>query len=577
MNMPVSSEKMLPWLERGLFLLLIGWLFAAAARMELEYYDGYDSMLNADYFLGETESYQSTRGPLMGFLLVPAQAFKRSAGLHPLEVRPHHFTMALLHGLYLLAVYLVLIRVCGRSLASWLAFLFAVPVFLFFTYAPFISHDILPGIFLLGMVYLADRFMDTPGKRTWTGLVLLGAGAALIKHTYALFWVFILLGPVVLALLERRGAGRVRALALLGAALASGLVSVLVLGFVLEGAMPELGFFARIGRQIGYLSGEAHDKSQVSPLWVYLRNLPAFGIAAMVLVIPGLIMSWRVNRMLRACVIVWVLGLIAMHVISIRQVRYLAFLLPLTALLIATPIQVLLKHSLALPLLLLAWATNLFTVYSPLREAAHAFSTFYCTSPVRAFLEPVDTDGVLRTPIIVNWNLLSFMHERDAPLVADIYHDTFHLGTHHLSDLYDCERADLIRLESEQVPQLEKWPDRSAMLITTSGPLLNPVSWKRVPARNRDALQQLVFLAETKEVAPGQVTARASNQGNVAAVQWPGLADLTPKVFLPRWISPEYPDSHPVEMVAVDLWVLRGVQRLPLSHVVTLRYFRRVE
>jgi hypothetical protein len=103
------------------------------------------------------------------------------------------------------------------------------------------------------------------------------------------------------------------------------------------------------------------------------------------------------------------------------------------------------------------------------------------------------------------------------------------------------------------------------------------VSWKRVPARNRDTLQQLVFLAETKEVAPGQVTARASNQGNVAAVQWPGLADLTPKVFLPRWVSPEYPDSHPVEMVAEDLWILHGVERLPLSQAVTLRYFRRVE
>lgn len=584
-RMKTTSDWTQPWLpglERGLFVLLIGWLFAAAALVELEYYDGYDSILNADYFIGETEGYQATRGPLMGLLLVPAQAYKRSAHLHPLDVRPHHFTLAILHSLYLLAVYLVIVRVCGRSLASLMAFLFAVPVFLFFTYAPFISHDILPGIFLLGMVVLADRFMDRPGKGAWMGLVLLGGGAALIKHTYALFWVFVVLGPVAVAVLEgvRDSKGRkiFRAtLMLLGAAVASGVLCVVVLGFALKGAMPDLGFFERVGEQIEYLSGEAHDKSQISPLWVYLRNLPAFGIAAMVLILPGLVMSWRENRTLRACVIVWVLGVIAMHVISIRQVRYLAFLLPITALLIATPIRVLLKQPFALPGLLALWATNLFTAWSPVGEAGHAFSDFYRHSPARAFLEPVDTDGLLRTPIILNWGLLSFMHERDAPLVADIYHDTFHLGTHHLFNLYDCEKGDLIQLSNDEIPHLENWPDGAVMMGTSAGPLLNPVSWKRVPARNKDVLEQFIFLSKSITVAPEQVTVRSTNKGDVAVVQLPVLADLGPRVLIPRWVSAEYPSSHPVEMVGDDIWVLHGVKQLPLLQPVRLRYFRRVD
>ena len=202
----------------------------------------------------------------MGSLLTPAEAIKQAQGMHPLEVAPHHLTMALLHCVYLLGAYFILIRVCGRHFASWLAYLCAVPAFLFFTYAPYISHDILPGIFLLTMVYLSDRYMDSPGKGKSIALVLLGAGAALIKHTYALFWVFCFLGPVLLALFEKRKEAFRPVAMLVLAAIGSGVLCVIVLGIALKGALPELGFFERIARQVEYLSGEAHDKSQISPL-----------------------------------------------------------------------------------------------------------------------------------------------------------------------------------------------------------------------------------------------------------------------------------------------------------------------
>ena len=571
-------ENALPWLEGLLFALLLAWLAASAVLVKTEYYDGYDSIVNASYFLGESKEYQSTRGPLMGLLLIPAEAIKRAQSMHPLEVAPHHITMAVLHSVYLLGAYFILIRVCGRRFASWLAYLCAVPVFLFFTYAPFISHDILPGIFLLTMVYLADRFMDSPGKRKLAGLILLGAGAALIKHTYALFWVFCFAGPVLLALIEKRKAAFGPALKLVLAAAGSGLLCVLVLGIALKGAMPDLGFFERVARQVEYLSGEAHDKSQISPLWIYLRNFPAFGVAAVLLILPGLVLSWRKSRMLRACVIVWVLAVIVMHLIGIRQVRYLAFVMPLTALLIVAPIQWLSRFRVGLPAVGLAWVSVFFTIYSPLREALHAFDVFHRTNPARAFLKPLDESGYLRTPIVINWGLLSFMHEREVPLVSDIYHGTFHLGSHHLFNLYGLKQGDIVRIESNQLGQLQDWPDGAVLMGTSAGPLLNPVSWQRVPPRNRDVLEQFIYLSEHLDVSPVSVVSGTMNGQNYAVAQMPELAALRPKILIPRWVSEEYPGgSQAVEMVMDNAWVLHGVKQLPLNKPVRIRYFKRVE
>ena len=60
--------------ERLFFLLLGGWLLAAAAVVDIEYYDGLDSVANARFYTGQSPEYVATRGPLMGLLLIPAEA-----------------------------------------------------------------------------------------------------------------------------------------------------------------------------------------------------------------------------------------------------------------------------------------------------------------------------------------------------------------------------------------------------------------------------------------------------------------------------------------------------------------------
>src|SRR5690348_15385270 len=84
------------------------WLLLSAALVDIEYYDGLSAICNARYFLRRAPFYFFDRGPLMAWLLMPAEALKDWLGRHPLDVRLHHATMAVLHTGYLAAVWAAL-------------------------------------------------------------------------------------------------------------------------------------------------------------------------------------------------------------------------------------------------------------------------------------------------------------------------------------------------------------------------------------------------------------------------------------------------------------------------------------
>src|SRR5215470_3703233 len=97
------------------------WLLLAAVLVDIEYYDGRSAICNARYFLGRSSFYLFDRGPVMGWLQMPAELVKDWLRLHPLEVRPHHVTMALLHVGYLLAVWGALVRQLGQRWSTFIA------------------------------------------------------------------------------------------------------------------------------------------------------------------------------------------------------------------------------------------------------------------------------------------------------------------------------------------------------------------------------------------------------------------------------------------------------------------------
>ena len=48
------------------------WLIYSAFVLDIEYFDGYDAVINSYYFARDTPLYIAYKAPLMGLILVPA-------------------------------------------------------------------------------------------------------------------------------------------------------------------------------------------------------------------------------------------------------------------------------------------------------------------------------------------------------------------------------------------------------------------------------------------------------------------------------------------------------------------------
>ena len=401
-------------------------LLVAAIVLRVECHDGYDAMANARYLLGDVSAYNANRTPMMSFLILPAQWLASHLQLNPLDVRLQHLSMALLHIGYLLGVYVMVCRVHGRGLASVAAFVAAVPSVVFWSYAPFISHDILPGILLLGMILAAVRFCDAPSKKLWTALVLIGACAALIKQTFGLFWV----GLFLAALLDCELRKNWRVLAMLFAgAVTSGALTWLILGWVLAGTWPETMLLLRPLRQLGHLQGQAVSV----PWWMYIANLPAYGWCALAGIVPALVLSWRQSRVMRFAAVCWLVGAMAMQVLGYKEVRYLLFLAPVTALLLVPVIKASIRHR---ALLIVGTALLVIDIGRASWEAARLQDDFFLTGPVHGILAPLRSpQGDLRQPLYMSYQLLSYRDNTRPPFVGDRYHRMFHFSPSHMQRL----------------------------------------------------------------------------------------------------------------------------------------------
>jgi len=322
---------------RGAVVLMVLWQVAATALVSVDYYDGYEAMQNARYWLGDATSYRPARWPFTAIVALPSEWLRPTLSLHPLDPRVDHVASGVLHAGTLVAVALMLSRRCGATWATVAAFIAAIPTYVYFSYAPFLSNDIAPGALLLAMVITCEDFLEprgAPRARTFLTLVGLGATAALIKPSLGVFWLSILCaaGATALSLPSAERRPRLaRVTMLLAGASLSGALYWIVCGVALPA---ELGhtFWIRPFHQLQTLAGSI--SAEQPPAWLYLRNLPAYGVAAGLGIIPGLVLSWRAGSVGRLAALTWLGCLVVMQLYVQREVRYLAFLAPTTALLL---------------------------------------------------------------------------------------------------------------------------------------------------------------------------------------------------------------------------------------------------
>lgn len=414
------------------------WLAWATTWVNIDFDDGYSTIANAQYFLGITSDYFWQRGPALALVLVPAEWLAGYLGLHPFDVRPHHASMALIHLVYLVGVGRLLFQHFGARPPSLLALLAALLTPVFFSYAPFISHDLFPGLLTLVMVRLARDFMDNGGRGNWWGLLLTGAALALIKQTYALVWVAVLVSQAILLPAAERSlrtvaARRLGSLAL--AALLSGAITWVAYALVLSDSLASTPFWWRpieAARLISTHYDSDGGTAAVFYPWIYLRNFWAYGILAAALIVPGCFLSLRYgDRMQRSVGIVWILLLAAMVLTPFKEVRYLAFLAPLTAWLLVPAIRSL-GHlgpvARWLPLLLLLDLANV------LPEVMRLQNTYY-RDAVIGFLDPLPPASGF-TGRVIGERPLSFVSPEPDAWYGDRYHRITHINLEHIRLLY---------------------------------------------------------------------------------------------------------------------------------------------
>ena len=419
MNLEAKAERwfLLVW------ILISLWILACAVLVKGEYGDGYQTIVNGRFFYADAINYYMQRGPLAALAMGPVELFRGVFDWSAIDVRPYHIYSGLLHSLYLLGCWMLLKRSCENRVAQFAAFAAAILSVVFYANAPHLSHDIIPGLLFLLLIFLCNRWIKTPTRSLAVQLVLLGTAASFIKQTYALFWAALVLYAFVAYVLKWDDArvSAKKAFSLLGLAAISAVISWIGYGLFIVPELPgatvwtgPLDLMKVVSVQYG------KDFDAIFTTDIYLRNIHNYGIAAMLLVVPGLVLAFRRNdARLRMVAVCWMVSVIALQLVSFREVRYLAFLAPLTAVLIIPTIQLVIKHRTAAAVLLLV---ILFDQYRGLTVSAAQLSS----------TGGIDIDRFIAAPSgdgkTIFARSLSFVYMPASPMRRDPYHGIYHMS-----------------------------------------------------------------------------------------------------------------------------------------------------
>ena len=421
-----------------LFVAISVWLISSLWYVNLEFDDGYTTIINSQYFLGISGDYFWQRGPLIAALLIPAEYLANAAGLHPLDVRPHHLTIISLHLLYIWGSWSIIeSRLDSRPMVL-LAFTAAVPTVVYFSYAPFISHDILPGLIALYMLKLADNLHNRFDLRVWLQLATLGALVTLIKQTYIIVWIAILGASALQILCSRQRDNEYKAFATLTAAAAtSAVASFLVYTILLSNSFPDVAWWARPWIQTTRFTEYFQQSGPLREIiyqWVYLRNLSAYGILAMALLLPGIILSLRsTNRFQWSTAIALCICAIFMQFVAFKEVRYLIFLGPMIAVVIVPILDFLWRHN---KFYIYGCVALLFVdSYAAATEAKRIYNPYY-RQQVTDFLSALPIHATAQQSIVIS-HRLSFISPESYAFFGDRYHRITNIIGEHIANLYN--------------------------------------------------------------------------------------------------------------------------------------------
>lgn len=415
-------------------MLISVWLLACAFTVGGEFGDGYQTIINARYFYADISSYFVQRGPLAALALWPVEAIINKLGLSPVDVRPYHLYSALLHSLYLLGCWLLLKRSGQSFITRIIAFATAILSVVFFANAPYLSHDIIPGFVFLLFVFLCNRWIREPTVALALQLVVIGTAVTFIKQTYAIFWIAMCVYSL-LAFLFKWNDGSVSLPKMLHLFALAGLSAVLSwfgYGWFIGGELPQVSLLERPMSLIGSVSSQYASEGGISSLFpwdIYVRNLHNYGIATMLLIIPGIVLAFRSgDARLRMVAVCWLISVIIMQSIGFKEVRYLAFLAPLSAMLILPVVSLAIRSRVVFPVLLVLVVVD---QYRGLSMAAAQISSTPGMDVTR-FVGEADNSGK-----IVSSRDMSFAFMANSPMQRDRYHGIFHLTGEQLSRLYE--------------------------------------------------------------------------------------------------------------------------------------------
>ncbi|MGI9270633.1 MAG: ArnT family glycosyltransferase [Woeseiaceae bacterium] len=406
-----------------LWIVVTAWLLACALLVAGEYADGYQTIANSRYLFGDSPTYYFHRGPLAAIMLWPVEVLANLFNIGPLEVTPYHLYSAALHSLYLLGCWWALQRSGASPLARIFAFLAAISTVVFYAYSPYLSHDILPGLLFLLMIYIANRWLSEGSRVDALLLVIIGAAVVLIKQTYALFWI-VIVAYGAMAFLFRWDNGRVdwrRLGMLMSLAVLSGGITWVGYAWFAADEWAYVPWYMRPWElAIGVSEVFGKNSHMVFPADLYLRNLHNFGVLAMLLVIPGIIIALRGNDpRLRMIAICWLTSAITIQFVTFKEVRYFLFLAPLTAVLIVPAIEWSIRRRIPLIAMVLVLA------FDQVRGFSVAASQIVSTGTINPprFFESAGTSGR-----VVASKSIAFVYDARSPLQRDTYHGIYSLG-----------------------------------------------------------------------------------------------------------------------------------------------------
>ncbi len=411
------------------WLLITLWLIACAFLIGGEYSDGYNTIANARFFFGDNPDYYFQRGPLAALVLWPVETILGALDSSRFDVRPYHIYSGLLHSAYLVGCWLLLKHTGQSFVPRIIAFAAAILSVIFFAYAPYLSHDIIPGLLFLLLIFLCNRWIRDPTVGRALQLVLLGTAVTFIKQTYAIFWVSLCV-YAALAFLFKWNESRVssrKVLLLFALAGLSGLLSWVGYGWFTAGEISEVSLLERPLVLLNSVSAQYNNEGDLAllfPWTLYLRNLHNYGIVTVLLLIPGIVLAFRGNdARLRMIAVCWLISVIMLQSVAFKEARYMAFLAPLSAMLIV-PVISLLRRSRALFVALLA--VILIDQFRGMTMAA-AQLTSTPGIDIARFVGEVENSGK-----IISSPNLSFAFMADSPIRHDRYHGIFHLSAENL-------------------------------------------------------------------------------------------------------------------------------------------------